>query len=359
MRKLKKGVKLILILSIIIFVTIVISVAYYNISIKSVSNESKYITLEIKSGSGVNTIIDILNDNDLIRSKLVAKIYVKLNKVNNLKAGKYKLNQNMNLKEIFRVLEQGNNYNAKEITITFNEGITMRKVASIIAKNTVNTEEDVYILLEDTDYINYLIGKYWFLDDVILNQNIYYPLEGYLAPNTYNFTSENVSVKEIFEKLLDQTNLILMKYKNQIDQSNYTVHEILTMASMAEAEGVTLNDRKNITSVFYNRIKIGMSLGSDVTTYYAVKKELNSGHLTTAEFNTKNEYNTRGPGMSGKLPIGPINNMSENSIIAALNPNTTDYYYFVADANRKCYFSKTQGEQTKVINQLKDQGLWL
>ena len=101
-----------------------------------------------------------------------------------------------------------------------------------------------------------------------------------------------------------------------------------------------------------------MSIGSDVTTYYAARVDMGSRDLYLSEINTYNPYNTRGPEMLGKLPIGPISNVSEQSIKAALYPAKGSYLYFVADKNGKIYFSNTNEEHDKTINSLKKDGLW-
>ena len=101
-----------------------------------------------------------------------------------------------------------------------------------------------------------------------------------------------------------------------------------------------------------------MSLGSDVTTYYAMQVDMGERNLYSSELKTSNPYNTRGPNMNGKLPIGPIANPSEESIKAALNPSQTNYLYFVADSNGKIYFAKTYQEHQNIIKELQKQGLW-
>ena len=101
-----------------------------------------------------------------------------------------------------------------------------------------------------------------------------------------------------------------------------------------------------------------MSLGSDVTTYYAYKVDMGDRDLTTAELYTYNPYNTRGPEMFGKLPVGPIASPSKSSIEAAISPDKTNYLYFVADKNAKVYFAKSLSEHEKIIQDLKNKDLW-
>ena len=157
--------------------------------------------------------------------------------------------------------------------------------------------------------------------------------------------------------MLDQMGKVLSEYKD-LKNGKRTVHEILTMASIIECESKSVEGRKDVASVFYNRMDKGISLGSDVTTYYAFKIKLWERELTYAEINTNNPYNTRGPNMISKLPVGPIASASKSSIEAALSPNKTDYLFFVADKNGDLYFTKTQGEHDRIIRELKSEDLW-
>ncbi len=228
-----------------------------------------------------------------------------------------------------------------------------------IANSTNHTEDEVYKLLENGEYIDSLIQKYWFLTEEIKDENIYYPLEGYFFPDTYEFENKDVKLETIFETLLDQMNEKLNPYKKDIENSKHSVHQILTIASIIENEAVFDEDRKDVSSVIYNRLEKNMAIQSDVTTYYANKVEIGSRDLYSSELNTFNPYNTRGPKMQGKLPIGPISMVGTSSIEAAIEPNNTSYLFFVADKNGKVYFSKTEDEHSQKVKDLKDAGLWL
>lgn len=353
----KKNFRKIYIIPIIIIIIMISLNIFCFINTRPMSSKSEKVTLKIESGSSIKDIVHILKDNKLIRNELFTIVYIKLNNINDLKAGEFLLNKNLSLKEIFVTLHDGSNIKEKSITITFKEGKNMRYIAKVIGEKTVNNEDDVFKLLEDKDYINELINKYWFLDETILNENIYYALEGYLSPNTYEYKMD-AGVKEIFGKMLDQTLNILDENKDLIEKSNYSVHEIITLASMVESEGVSLEDRKNIAGVFINRLNSNMSLGSDVTTYYAAKIDLGERDLKMSEINSDNPYNTRSIKNVGKLPIGPICNPSKDAIIAVLNYTPNVYYYFVADKNMKVYFSKNESEHLQTIKKLKSQNLW-
>lgn len=355
----KKGLIVIIILIVlgIIGATLVYNISLSPIKKASGNAEKEYIRVEIEEGMGLSQIAELLEESRIIKSANIMKVYSKLNKVTGLQAGKYDLTPEEDTPTIISHIVNGEVAD-DSVKITFIEGKNMRYIAKTIAEKTNNTEEDVFNLLENENYIDTLIEKYWFITDEVKQDDIYYPLEGYLLPDTYVFEGEDVSVKNIFNVILNFTEKFLNTYKEDIENNDLTVHQLLTMASLAELEGKSLEDRKEIVGVFFNRIYDGMSLGSDVSTYYAFKVDMGERDLTVKELNTENPYNTRGPGMNGKIPIGPICNPSKTAIEAALNYTETNAYYFVADKNGKVYFTKNNDEHIKMINKLKKDGLW-
>ena len=359
----KKGKKSVLkIILIILFLIIVIGAiavfAWYELSLRPVQDGNlKSVIVDIVPGQGTEGIAEALKENNLIKDDLVFKIYCKLNEVNNMQAGTYDLNKNMSVEEIVNKLQAGDVV-IKEINVTFPEGKNMRDIAKIISENTNNSYEDVMNVFESKEYAKGLIENYWFLTDEILDDSIYYPLEGYLYPDTYTFESVDVSIDDIIKIMLNQTDKVLSEYQIEINSKGYTVHQFLSLASVVENEGISTEDRKGIARVFLNRIERGMALQSDVTTYYAFKVNMGDRDLTQSELNTANPYNTRGPNMEGKIPVGPISNVSESAIEATLNPSDSDALFFVADKNGKVYFSNTNAEHEQIINELKSQGLW-
>ena len=331
---------------------------FYNINLKAVSENSEEVEFMVDSGSTYYSVISKLKREGLIRNELVFKLYIKFNKVNKIEAGTYKINKNMDVKEIVELFSKGNTYNPDAVVITFKEGNHMRSIANTISEYTNNTQDEVFYLLKDKEYLNSLIKEYWFIDEAILNNNIYYSLEGYLYPNTYEFKNKDVTIKAIFQTMLDEMNKKLSTYKTDILSNKYSVHEILTLASIVELEGANSDDREGIAGVFYNRLNTNQPLGSDVTTYYASKIEMSDRDLYQTEINAANSYNTRSNHLAGKLPIGPISNPSVESIKAVLYPKTHDYYFFVSDKTGKTYFSKTYQEHLSTRDELIEAGLW-
>ena len=342
---------LILVCSIVIF-----CFALFHYGLSSVSNNKTLKEIEIKPGS-ISTIANTLYDEGLIKNKTIFKLYVKISGKSNLKAATYSLSKSMSTPKIVDILYKGKGEDSNKVKITFKEGNNIRKMAKIVAGYTNIKEDDFINKVNDNNYLKGLIDKYWFLTDDILNDNIYYKLEGYLYPNTYYFSSKSVTAEEIIDKVLEETNRQLTPLKEDIEASGSSVHKLLTMASIVELEGVTLSDRKGIAGVFNNRLNNGMNLGSDVTTYYSAHIDMGERDLYSNELNSCNNYNTRCPNFI-KLPISPICNPAIDAINASIKPDKNNYYYFVADKNRKIYFSRNINEHNSIIRKLKNDGLW-
>ena len=167
-----------------------------------------------------------------------------------------------------------------------------------------------------------------------------------------------MNVKDIFKIMLDNLEVKLKPYKKEIENCDYSFHELLTLASIVELEASNSNDRAGVARVFYNRLDNNWSLGSDVTTYYGIKVDMNERDLYKKEIEEKNAYNTRSSSMSGKLPVGPVGNPGIESIKAVIEPEDNDYFYFVADKTGKTYFTKSYKEHTNTVASLKENGLW-
>lgn len=320
--------------------------------------KSEKVIISVSEGQTYSTIASLLKEKGLIKSETAYKVYIKLNKPNNLEYGSYILNKDKNVKEIIKTLEKGSvNLNETKM-VTFVEGKNMRYIIKKITSEFDITEGEILNLLKDEEYLDKLIEKYWFITDDVKNKKLYYSLEGYLFPDTYEFYV-NTSVEDIFRTMLNNMENKLFKYKEEVESSKYTIHQMITLASIIELEASSASDRKGVAGVFYNRLKDGWSLGSDVTTYYAERIDNWSRDLKRSELNNCNDYNTRSNCLKGKLPVGPICNPGLKSIEATIEPSSHNYYYFVADKNGKTYFNKTDSGHTSTVSKLKREGLWI
>lgn len=318
-------------------------------------NSHEKIEIVVPSGTGVTGIAKILKENNLIRSEVLFTITVKSKGNLYLQASTYLFRQDMSMEDIISELISGSKYNPDVITITFKEGMRITDYAKDIAKATNHSETEVLNTLNDRNFLDNLRQKYWFLTDSIFQDGIYYPLEGYLAPDTYQFDDRDVSISTIVETMLNEMEKELEPYRSQIQDN---VHHYMTMASLVELEGTNTDNRKMIAGIFENRIAANMNLGSDVTTYYALQYPMTSD-LTTAQFATINPYNTRASNMRGQMPIGPICNPSLSSLKASIEPTDSNYLYFVADKNGNIFYTSTLSEHEAMVQEIKDKGDWI
>lgn len=353
-RKFKVG-KFLLFLLLLIIILVLIAIGIYKYETSAVSSNTDPKTITIEEGDNYYSIASKLKEQNLIRSETFYCLYIKLVKPDTLISGDYDLNEAMSVQEIVKVLSDEDSRNST-VKITFREGLNIKQMAEIVEEKTDITAEEFISGLADTSYLSTLEEDYWFITDDIYNSEIYYPLEGYLFPDTYHFEKSELNLDDIVRKILDNTESKLEDYKEQLQNGTYTVHQILTLASIVELEAVTDSDRAMVAGVFYNRLNSGWSLGSDVTTYYASGKEMTET-LTQSDLTDCNGYNTRCTSMTG-LPVGPIDNPSLSSIEAALNPTSSNYYYFVADTDKNIYFSENSTEHAQIIAQLQDEGKW-
>ena len=344
----KKNKKLIVILSVIVGL-ILVCVITFMVLLSPVSKSKDIVEFTVKKGEGKEKIVENLKDAKLIKSKYATFIYIVLSGKKNLQAGSYEFSRNMSVEDIITSLSTGDVVNVKrdEVRITFKEGDTLKNFVTMVANETNIDYDEAIKKLSDKAYLKGLIADYWFLTDDILDEDIYFPLEGYLYPETYNFYKET-NIEQVIRKVLNVTNERLEPLKSKIENSKYNIHELLTIASIAEKETNTNSDRAMVTQVIYKRLGLNMALGMDVTSYYGVQKEMTEV-ITQLDLNDKNPYNTRVTTFIG-LPVGPICNPSIGSINAALEPADTDYLYFVADIlTGKVYFAKTNEEFNALV----------
>jgi len=335
-------------LVIICFVTIIGMYGIYKYKIGPTGKDKTDIEFIVEKGMTFSTIAESLEEKDLIHSETFYKFYLKINDVGKLEQGKYYLNKSMGVEGIIKELSKGSAYNPDVVKVTIPEGKHLEEVAEYVSDVTNNSKEDILNIWNSEDFIDEVINKYWFITDEVKDSRIRYALEGYLFPSTYELLNKDVDAKYVAYKMLDQMNNVLSEYKTDIENSGYSVHEILTMASIVEHEAILDEDRPVIAGVFYNRIDQGIKLGSCATVGYAIGEWKLT--YSNSDLKTDSPYNTY---YYAGLPIGPGNMPSKKSIEAAINPTDTDYLFFIADVcsqNPKTYFSKTNAEHEALID---------
>ena len=338
----KKKILVILVLFVVIF-------ASGGIYFKSRSgaydvNEEKKVVVNIPSGSGTDSIADILSDAKLIKNKLVFKINVKMSgKASQFKAGEYQFDQSYTNGEIINDIAAGKIYHSGP-KVTVKEGATSIEIIDELVKKNLGTKENYEKLINNPDEFR---DKYEFLKDKNIKS-----LEGFLYPSTY-FCTEGESEREVISRMLNKFDeMYKYKIKPEMDKhKDLNFYDVMKMASIIEKEAVVDKDRPLISSVFYNRLAKDMPLQSDATIQYAFKERKKV--VTYEDLKIESPYNSY---KYKGLPPTPIANPSWESIEAAINPAKTDYLYFVAktDGGENNY-AKTYEEHLKNEKRYKEQ----
>lgn len=299
--------------------------------------EDKQIEVTIENGMSVNQISQLLGEKGVVGQPVTFRLYAALRKKDNgFQAGSYVFNSNMSYDRILTALRSGDIIK-EEVTITFYEGMTLRDMAAALEENKVCSAKDFIDYTQSSDL------SYEFIDMMPNNDLRFYRLEGYLFPDTYDFyVGENVqSVAKKFLKNFQSR--IMPDIYPKIQDAGMTLDEVITLASIIQKEAGNPDEMAMVSSVFHNRIDdpgAGLpKLQSDVTIFYVEDDIKPYQSRTTQEvYDAYNTYVRQG------LPVGPICSPGLDAIKAAINPEDSQYYFFVTDINGKYYYSKTLDE---------------
>ncbi|MGF2617187.1 endolytic transglycosylase MltG [Rossellomorea vietnamensis] len=318
---------------------------YIKSALKPVDEDNnKSVNVEIPIGSGVTSIGSILEDNGIIKNSHVFKYYVKFNNESGFQAGSYDLTPAMTLDEIINSLKTGKVMMEAEFTITVPEGYQLEQIAEKIAEKTPYETEEIVKKLDEDGFVKELIGRYPDLlkEEDILAENVKHPLEGYLYPSTYPFYEEEPELETIIDKMISQTQDVLTQYESSRADREFSVHQLLTLSSLVEEEATEKADRGKIASVFFNRLEKEMPLQTDPTVLYALGEH--KSRTLYEDLEVDSPYNTY---QNTGLPPGPIANAGLTSIEAALQPDSTEYLYFLASQEGTVYYSETLDEHNE------------
>ena len=328
----------------------------------------------ISSGQSISTIGANLLAQDYIRSTSLFKYYIQFyGLTNDIQSGVYYISRDMNLMEIVEALSSGKGTNERTIRII--PGWTCEDIADyLVSVGAIGTREEFLTACRDrSSYLGYSLALINASETAHLSARVY-PLEGYLAPDTYRVYL-NADSASIIKTMLKQTDLVYNSLfsheatydengdivqeakKNGTDRVTLSDDEVFTLASIIEREASSFEDMKRVSAVFYNRLAEGIKLESDPTaTYLSGVKRL---ALTQDDISANTSYNTYR--IKG-LPVGPICNPSRNALTAALNPDETylseNYLFFCAaePGSGKLVFAKTNAEHERNVAQYRP--LW-
>ena len=334
---------------------------------------TKFISVEIPENSGNSYIGQLLESAGVIKSGKVFNYYTKFKNISNLKSGYYNLQPSMTMDEIIEALQKKGSDKPQEPslgTVLVKEGYTIEQIAKAVEVNssakkgkhssTGLKEKDFLKLMKDDVFLTKMKAKYpALLANLPKDTDAKYVLEGYLFPATYNI-HDDTTVESLAEEMLSTMDTYLSPYYATISSSDHNVNEILTLASLVEKEGATDDDRKNIASVFYNRLDSDIALQSNIAVLYALGKlgqETTLKEDATIDTNIDSLYNDYVH--KGLMP-GPVDSPSLSAIEAVINPSSTKYMYFVADVSTgNVYFAESYEEhqhnvETYINSKLKD-----
>ncbi|CYU53555.1 endolytic transglycosylase MltG [Streptococcus suis] len=321
------------------------------------------IQVEIPEGSSTLEIGKILVDNKLIKNATIFNYYSKIKSYNNFQSGFYNLKQNMSVDDIAKALQESGTPTAQKEAagkILIVEGYTLTQIAQAITDNTKTedkndktpfTTEQFMATVTNQDFINRMVATYpkLFASLPAADSGVIYQLEGYLFPAVYEYSDET-TIEELVGQMIAAMDNRLQPYYETIAAKNLTVNEVLTLASLVEKESSTDEDRRNIASVFFNRLNAAIPLQSNIAILYAQGKlgqETTLAEDAAIDTSIESPYNIYWT--PGLMP-GPVDSPSLSAIEAVINANTTDYLYFVADVTTgSVYFTNNIDEHNQNV----------
>lgn len=301
--------------------------------------DSTTVHIEIGANPTLDEVVDVLYENHVIDSKLFFKLYVNVtNASDGFRQGSFDMSKNMDYEQIVNYM-QSNSNRTDIVTVQLYEGMNVLEIADKLEEEGVLTDRQKFFELLNSDIYD---EDYPFLQNVS-SEGKYYRLEGYLFPDTYDFY-KNEDPETTIERFLSnyEKRIIYTKYENEhyskdvtiedmINDSQYSMDEIMIIASIIQAEAADVEDMYNVSSVLHNRLEShideGLSrLDCDSTVYYPYRSKSAVPEDMGDYVSNYNTYSVYG------LPAGAICNPSLDAILAALYPNNTNYYYFCHSA---------------------------
>lgn len=302
---------------------------------------SKEVDVSIPKGASASQIANTLEDAGVIRSSLMFRLFAKLKGYDvDFQYGVYVFSADMSYERLAKKLTTEGE-TAEAVKVVIPEGATIDEIAARLEEKGVCTVKDFKKALRHEDY------DYDFLE--LIPEEVYYSLEGYLFPDTYefyNYGGEDCAHRAIDKMLSNFDEKFEYMLRKKAADRGLNMHQIVTMASIIEMEASSApyEEKQRVSAVFFNRL--------------AWTDEPNLlGSSPTAEYPYGNgKYNTnKYPG----LPPGPMCSPSIDSIMAAVEPmENFDACYFVTDKNNKFYYNKTYDQHRSTIADLKSKGLW-
>lgn len=283
----------------------------------------------VAPGTGFSQIARQLAQKSLIVSPLRFGLIARIQGLDKgVKAGEYALAPSMTPMQIIDVLTKGRVYLHR---LTIPEGFNAAQIAAAVEQAGFGEAKAFLQKTRDPKLLKRL--------NIEADS-----FEGYLFPDTYMF-AKGTPIAQIITTMVDHFNQRFTdKWKARARELGFSVHEVITLASIIEKETGNASERKLISSVFHNRLKKNMRLETDPTVIYGIENF--DGNLTRKHLTTWTPYNTYK--IKG-LPPGPIASPGAAAIEAALYPEDSDYLFFVSKKDTTHYFSKDINEHNRAV----------
>ena len=316
---------LLIILAVIVLVAGYFGITMYQEFTSTGSGTEEVVVIEIEQGETTKTIATKLKNSGLIDYEIVFYLKVKsLGVGDKLRYGTYSLHKESGLAEIIEALTTGGAMLESNM-FTIPEGYTIELIAAKLEKEGFCTEQE-FLDAVQKDY------DYWFLEDIPINAEIPYKLQGFLYPETYAIT-DKMTAEDIVNVMLRQFDKEFSdELRSQMKKQGKTVFEVVVEASVIERETKLEFEKAMVAGVIENRIKKGMKLEIDATALYPLTSGLyNKNRVFFVDLEIDSLYNTY---MYEGLPVGPICNPSISCMEAVLNPAQHSYLYYHTDKVR-------------------------
>ena len=304
----------------------------------ALNKPEKTATITITNDDSFGDVAEKLKDEGLIEYKFLFNLFATFTRSkDDVVAGTFTLNTDMDYRALLSGMS-ANSATRATVTVTIPEGYTVDQIFTLLEEKGVASVEDLQDMAANHDY------AFSFLQDLELGD--YHRLEGYLYPDTYEFTTPQNPLYVINKMLVRFDEQFTDAMRQEVADSGRTIHEIITIASMIEKE-TDGNDRADIASVIYNRLNNPSGGTQGYLQIDATLAYINGGKVPTeADKSIDSPNNTY---LYKGLPAGPISNPGLESIKAAMNPNSTSYYYYALGDDGVHHFFKTLREQQNFI----------
>lgn len=300
---------------------------YYKAETNGWLRKNEDVVVSVPSGSTNSEIAGILKDDGVIGNTLLFRFFL-MDQDYTFQYGDFTINKHSNYSQIAEELST-QQIVVTTTSFTIPEGYEVREIIDVLVETGVGTAEEI------TDVINNDIFDYDYIDNLTWDTENSYRLEGYLFPDTYEiFTDE--SAHDVIARLLENfdSKTKLLRMDAEADGKNFA--DVVKMASIVEREASDSDEYPVVAGVFYNRLNDEMNLESCATVQYILKERKDV--LDIEDTQIDNPFNTY---MYAGLTPNPICNPGIEAIRAAVYPEETDYYYFVASGNGTHYFAET------------------